>query len=76
MLLNEADVMASASPKYGPELGESLAQEWRLIDFPPHASVASAQGRKSFLKQLLFSSPASSVLGLSERISDEIRLIT
>jgi len=73
VLLNEADVMASASPKYGPELGESLAQEWQLIDFPPHASVASAQGRISFLKQLLFSSPASSVLGLSERISDEIR---
>lgn len=73
VLLNEADVMASASARYGPELGDSLAQEWRLIDFPPHASVASTQGRKNFLNQLLFSSPASSVLGLSERISNEIR---
>ena len=73
VLLNEADVMASASLKYGPELGESLAQEWRLINFPPYASVASTQGRKSFLKQLQFSSPAASVLGLSERVSAEIR---
>jgi hypothetical protein len=73
VLLNEADVMASASSKYGPELGESLAQEWRLIDFPLHASVASIEGRKTFLKQLLFSSPASLVLGLNERVSDEIR---
>ena len=72
VLLNEADVMASASSKYGPELGESLAQEWRLIDFPGHNSVASLEGRKHFLKQLIFSSPASLVLGLRERIADEI----
>ena len=73
VLLNEADVMASASPKYGPDLGRSLAQEWHLIDFPLHATVASIEGRKLFLKQLLFSSPASMVLGLSERIANEIR---
>lgn len=73
VLLNEADVMASASARYGPELGESLAQEWRLIDFQSHTNVASTQGRLKFLKQLLFSSPASSVLGLNQRISDEIR---
>ena len=73
VLLNEADVMASASSKYGPELGESLAQEWRLIDFPGHNSVASLEGRKNFLKQLTFSSPASMVLGLRERIADEIQ---
>ena len=72
VLLNEADVMASASSKYGLELGESLAQEWRLIDFPGHSSVASLEGRKNFLKHLIFSSPASLVLGLSERIADEI----
>jgi len=73
VLLNEADVIASASAKYGPELGESLAHEWRLIDFSLHASVSSLEGRKAFLKQLLFSSPASLVLGLRQRVSDEIR---
>lgn len=72
VLLNEADVMASASAKFGPELGKSLAQEWRLIDFPLHSSVASLEGRKNFLKQLIFSSPSSLVLGLGERISEEI----
>jgi hypothetical protein len=75
VLLNEADVMASASAKYGPELGESLAQEWRLIGFMQHTHVASLEARKSFLKNLLFSSPASLVLGLSERISNEIAAI-
>jgi hypothetical protein len=73
VLLNEADVMASASSKYGPDLGESLAQEWRLINFPIHNSVASLDGRKKFLKQLIFSSPASLVLGLRERITHQIQ---
>jgi len=72
VLLNEADVMASASAKYGPDLGKSLAREWRLIDFPHHSTVASLEGRKSFLKQLIFSSPASLVLGINERIAEEI----
>jgi hypothetical protein len=72
VLLNEADVMASASAKYGPDLGESLAREWQLIDFPHHSTVASLEGRKSFLKQLIFSSPASLVLGINERIAEEI----
>ena len=75
VLLNEADVMASASSKYGPVLGDSLAQEWRLIDFPLHSSVASLEGRKNFLKQLIFSSPSSLVLGLGEKISEEILTI-
>jgi len=73
--LNEADVMASASSKYGPVLGDSLAQEWRLIDFPLHSSVTSLEGRKIFLKQLIFSSPSSLVLGLGEKISEEILTI-
>ena len=73
VLLNEADVMASASSIYGPELGESLAHEWQLIDFLLHANVASLEGRKNFLKQLIFSSPASEALGLNARIYAEIR---
>jgi len=64
--------MASASAKYGPDLGESLAHEWRLIDFSLHSTVASLGGRKTFLKQLIFSSPASLFLGLNERIAEEI----
>jgi hypothetical protein len=72
VLLNEADVMASASSIHGPQLGHALAQEWQLIDFPPHKVVSSFEGRKAFLKQLTFSSPASLVLELNERISKEI----
>lgn len=72
VLLNEADVMASATSKYGPELGVALAHEWRLIDFPPHLTVSSVEGRNFFLRHLTFSSPASLVLGLNKRISEEI----
>ena len=75
VLLNEADVMASASAKYGPDLGESLALEWRTIDFPNHSTVARLEGRKNFLKQLIFSSPSSLVLGMKEKIFDEIQLM-
>lgn len=75
VLLNEADVMASASAKYGPDLGESLALEWRTIDFPNHSTVASLEGRKNFLKQLIFSSPSSLVLGVKEKIFGEIQLM-
>jgi hypothetical protein len=35
--------------------------------------VASLEGRKNFLKQLIFSSPASEALGLNARIYAEIR---
>jgi hypothetical protein len=72
VLLNEADVMASASSKYGPNLGNALAQEWQLIGFPPHAVVSTLEGRNSFLKQVVFSSPASLVLGLNQKIAEEI----
>ena len=75
VLLNEADVMASASAKYGPDLGESLALEWRTIGFPNHSTVASLEGRKNFLKQLIFSSPSSLVLGMKEKIFGEIQLM-
>lgn len=75
VLLNEADVMASASAKYGPDLGKSLALEWQAIDFPNHSTVASLEGRKTFLKQLIFSSPSSIVLGIKDKIVDEIRLM-
>lgn len=70
--LNEADVMASASSKFGPQLGHALAQEWQLIGFPAHQTVATSQGRKAFLKQLIFSSNASSLLRINESIFEEL----
>lgn len=75
VLVNEADVMASASSKFGPELGESLAQEWFLLDSTDQSNVTSLESRENFLKKVLFSSPASMVLGLNKRVSDEMLLL-
>jgi len=70
--LNEADVMASATTKFGPELGNSLAQEWRMINFSAHQTVSTSTGRKAFLKQLVFSSDASKHLQINSKIALEL----
>ena len=72
IFLNEADVMASASDKFGLQLGNSLAQEWRLIDFPAYQSVATEIGRKAFLRQLEFSSAASRLLKINVNIAEQL----
>ncbi len=72
VFLNEADVMASASAKYGSRLGESLAQEWKIIGFSAHHSVATRDGRKAFLKQLVFSSWPSKYLQMDQRLAQEL----
>jgi hypothetical protein len=72
VFLNEADVMASASDKFGPQLGNLLAEEWRLIDFPAYQSVATDTGRKTFLRQLEFSSAASRLLRINANIGEQL----
>jgi len=62
VLLNEADVMASASEEFGPALSEALASEWMAIQFPSHATVATQAGRRQFLAGIQFSSHSGRLL--------------
>ena len=70
--LNEADVMASATTQFGPQLGNSLAQEWKMINFSAYQTVSTSIGRKAFLKQLVFSSDASKHLQINSKIALEL----
>jgi len=56
VLLNEADIMASASADFGPMLSNALSLEWKAIEFAPHATVATESGRRQFLSTIQFSS--------------------
>jgi hypothetical protein len=72
VLLNEADIMASASSEYGPGLGHALALEWERIQFPAYQSVATAQGRIAFLQSLEFSSYSAGVLGAADKVRQQL----
>jgi hypothetical protein len=74
VLMNEADILASATSRYGPELGQALAQEWALKNHPLHEVVGSSQGRLQFLTSLRFSTPASKAWGMQNHV--ERQLIT
>jgi hypothetical protein len=74
VLMNEADILASATSRYGPELGQALAQEWALKNHPLHEVVGSSQGRLQFLSSLRFSTPASKAWGMQNHV--ERQLIT
>jgi hypothetical protein len=62
VLLNEADVMASASHIFGPLNSIALSLEWEAINFPPFATVATETGRRQFLSTLEFSSYSGRLL--------------
>jgi hypothetical protein len=57
VLINEADILASATSRYGPALGHALANEWAFKNHPLHQVVGTAKGRLQFLSSLRFSSP-------------------
>lgn len=71
VLLNEADVMASASHIFGPLNSIALSLEWKAIDYPPFANVATEMGRRQFLSTLEFSSYSGRLL--SSGILEPIR---
>jgi len=72
VLINEADILASATSRYGPELGHALAQEWALKNHPLHQVVGTPQGRLQFLSSLRFSSPASERFGMAHHVAEQI----
>ena len=73
VLMNEADILASATSRYGPELGQALAQEWALKNHPLRHVVGTPQGRLQFLSSLRFSTPASKFWGLPTHVEAQMR---
>jgi len=67
VLLNEADIMASASTDFGPTLSQALSKEWEAIGFAPHATVATETGRREFLSNIQFSSYSAQTLAAGIR---------
>jgi len=62
-------MMSGFSPR---SEGSFILDEWRLIDLPAFQSVSTDTGRKAFLKQLKFSSGASTLLKINANIAAEL----
>jgi len=74
VLVQEADIMASAMPEIGDGLTHQLSDEWRTVDPSRSKSLLSKQSRIFFLREFaLFSSPASQVLGIQSVIDRQIK---
>ena len=76
VLVNEADILASASAEFGQDLGNHLAQEWQWKDHPLHTIVGTAGGRVNFLKSLRFSSPAALALNMPLIVAKQVQNLT
>jgi hypothetical protein len=72
VLMNEADILASATESFGPQLGHALASEWEYRQHPLHAVVGTDAGRLQFLSSLRFSTPASMALHLPHDVAQQI----
>jgi hypothetical protein len=75
VLINEADILASASPFQGPGLGQALAQEWALKNHPLHKVVGTPAGRLHFLSSLRFSTPASEAFQIAQSVQHQIEAL-
>lgn len=75
VLINEADILASATASHGAELGQALAAEWAEKNHPMSSVVGTAQGRLQFLASLRFSTPASEVFQMRKQVSQQMTLL-
>lgn len=73
VLMNEADILASATEEFGTLLGKALANEWQARDHPQYHVVGSDAGRLHFLSSLRFSTPASQTFHLPQSVSQQIK---
>lgn len=73
VMLNEADILVSASARLGPGLSQALAQEWQRAGVAAHASVATPAGRAQFLRSVRFSSPAALALGMAQQVQQQLQ---
>jgi hypothetical protein len=77
VLLQEADILASALPDPGTALTAALADEWRQTAPAAAESLRSPDARRRFLlRAALFSSPASLALGLDHVVKEGITALT
>ena len=72
VLINEADILASATSRYGPALGHALANEWAFKNHHLHQVVGTAKGRLQFLSSLRFSSPAAEAFQVASDVTGQI----
>jgi hypothetical protein len=72
VLINEADILASATAQHGNELGQALAAEWAVKKHPLSSVVGTAQGRLQFLAMLRFSTPASAAFQMQAQVAAQI----
>ena len=72
VLINEADILASATDQHGNELGHALAAEWAVKKHPLSSVVGTAQGRLQFLAMLRFSTPASESFQMQAHVAAQI----
>ena len=76
VLINEADILASATDQHGNELGHALAAEWAVKKHPLSSVVGTAQGRLQFLAMLRFSTPASAAFQMQAHVAAQIASLT
>jgi len=72
VLINEADILASAMAQHGIELGQALAAEWAVKKHPLAHVVGTTQGRLQFLSSLRFSTPASDSFQMPAQVAAQI----
>lgn len=75
VLINEADILASATAHCGPDLGRALSQEWALKNHPLHHVVGTPSGRLHFLSSLRFSTPASEAFQIAPSVQHQIHAL-